>query len=109
LARREPPAAAALQAGSQGAILGSANVCPKLALEIVRLFDAGRLEEAQEVQSRLTRFWLVMSLGSFPAPVKAALELLDLPAGAPRQPIAPLDKERREVLRQELRVMGVLP
>lgn len=98
-----------LQAGSQGAILGSANVCPELALEIVRLFDAGRLDEAEKVQNRLTRFWLAMGLGSFPAPVKAAMELLGLPAGAPRRPVAPLEGDRREALRQELRAMGVLP
>ncbi|MEW6299147.1 MAG: 4-hydroxy-tetrahydrodipicolinate synthase [Thermodesulfobacteriota bacterium] len=97
-----------LLAGSQGAILGSANVCPELALEVVRLFDAGRLEEARAVQNRLTRFWLAMGLGSFPAPVKAAVELRGLPAGAPRRPVAPLDAERREVLRRELVAMGVV-
>lgn len=97
-----------LLAGSQGAILGSANVCPELALEVVRLFDAGRLEEARAVQNRLTRFWLAMGLGSFPAPVKAAMELRGLPAGAPRRPVAPLDAERREVLRRELVAMGVV-
>jgi len=97
-----------LLAGSQGAILGSANVCPELALEIVRRFDAGQLAEAGAVQNRLTRFWLAMGLGSFPAPVKAAMELLGLPAGVPRRPVAPLDSERRELLRRELQVMGVL-
>jgi 4-hydroxy-tetrahydrodipicolinate synthase len=97
-----------LLAGSQGAILGSANVCPELVLEIVHLFDAGRLSEAWAVQNRLTRFWLAMSLGSFPAPVKAAVELLGLPAGAPRRPIALLDSERREALRRELQAMGVV-
>jgi 4-hydroxy-tetrahydrodipicolinate synthase len=97
-----------LLAGSQGAILGSANVCPELALEIVRLFDAGRLQEAWAVQNRLTRFWLAMGLGSFPAPVKAAMEVLGLPAGAPRRPVAALAQDRRETLRRELRAMGVL-
>ncbi len=97
-----------LQAGSQGAILGSANVCPGLALDVVRLFDAGKLAEAWTVQNRLTRFWLAMGLGSFPAPVKAAMELLGLPAGAPRRPVAPLDTDRREMLRRELRAMGVI-
>lgn len=97
-----------LMAGSQGAILGSANVCPSLAIEIVRLFDAGRLEEAWAVQNRLTRFWLAMGLGSFPAPVKAAMELLGLPAGVPRRPIAPLDAERRDMLAQALRAMGAV-
>jgi 4-hydroxy-tetrahydrodipicolinate synthase len=97
-----------LLAGSQGAILGSANVCPELALKIVRLFDAGRLQEAWAVQNRLTRFWLAMGLGSFPAPVKAAVEALGLPAGPPRRPVAVLDQERREMLRRELRAMKVL-
>lgn len=97
-----------LLAGSQGAILGSANVCPELSLEVLRLFDAGRLQEAWAVQNRLTRFWLAMSLGSFPAPVKAAVEMLGLPAGAPRRPIAPLGKEQQKALRRELQAMGVL-
>jgi len=97
-----------LLAGSQGAILGSANVCPELSLEIVRLFTAGRLQEAWAVQNRLTRFWLAMSLGSFPAPVKAAMELLGLPAGVPRQPVAALGAEGRALLRNELQVMEVL-
>ena len=97
-----------LLAGSQGAILGSANVCPELALDIVRLFDAGRLDEARTVQNRLSRFWLAMGLGSFPAPVKAALELRGLPAGDPRRPIAPLNGDQRETLRRELRAMGVM-
>ena len=97
-----------LLAGSQGAILGSANVCPELALDIVRLFDAGRLDEARTVQNRLSRFWLAMGLSSFPAPVKAALELRGLPAGDPRRPIAPLNGDQRETLRRELRAMGVM-
>ncbi len=97
-----------LEAGGQGAILGSANVCPELAVEVVRLFDAGRVEEAQKLQNRLTRFWLAMGLGSFPAPVKAAMELLGLPAGKPRRPVAPLDERQREVLSSELRAIGVL-
>lgn len=97
-----------LLAGGQGAILGSANVCPELSLDVLRLFDGGRWDEARAVQNRLTRFWLAMGLGSFPAPVKAAMELLGLPAGAPRRPVAPLDAERRELLRRELQAMEVV-
>ncbi len=97
-----------LLAGSQGAILGSANVCPALSLEVLRLLDAGQWDEAWKAQNRLTRFWLAMGLGSFPAPVKAAMEMIGLPAGTPRGPVAPLDAERRSALKQELRAMGVL-
>ena len=84
------------------------NVCPELSLEVFRLFEAGRLQEAWAVQNRLTRFWLAMSLGSFPAPVKAAVEMRGLPAGAPRRPVAPLGAEQRATLQRELRAMGVL-
>jgi len=97
-----------LLAGSQGAILSSANVCPELSLEVFRLFEAGRLQEAWAVQNRLTRFWLAMSLGSFPAPVKAAVEMLGLPAGPPRRPVAPLGQKQRAALHRELHTMRVL-
>ena len=97
-----------LLAGSQGAILGSANVCPELSLEVLRLFDAGQHDKAWEVQNRLTRFWLAMGYGSFPAPIKAAMQLRDLPAGLARQPIAPLTEEARAGLRQDLQAMSVL-
>ena len=97
-----------LLAGSQGAILGSANVCPELSLEIVRLFDAGQHDKAWEVQNRLTRFWLAMSLGSFPAAIKAAMELRGLPAGPARSPITALTDEARRALRQELQTMRVV-
>lgn len=97
-----------LLAGSQGAILGSANVCPELSLEVVRLFDAGQHDLAWEVQNRLTRFWLAMGFGSFPAPIKAAMRLRNLPAGPTRQPIAPLTDAARAELRRELQAMGVL-
>ncbi|MGE4095387.1 MAG: 4-hydroxy-tetrahydrodipicolinate synthase [Candidatus Binatia bacterium] len=97
-----------LFAGSQGAILGSANVCPELALEIIKLFDDGKHQEAWAVQNRLTRFWIATGLGTFPAAVKAGVELLGLPAGPPRRPVAPLDADKREMLRRELRTMGVV-
>jgi dihydrodipicolinate synthase/N-acetylneuraminate lyase len=36
------------------------------------------------------------------------MELLGLPAGAPRGPVAPLGAEQRETLRMQLKEMGVL-
>jgi 4-hydroxy-tetrahydrodipicolinate synthase len=97
-----------LLAGSQGAILRSATVCPELSLEIVRLFDAGQQDRALEVQNRLTRFWLAMGLRSFSAPIKAAMELRGLPAGPARSPIAALTDEARGALRQELQSICVV-
>ena len=74
----------------------------------MKLFDAGKHQEAWAVQNRLTRFWIATGLGSFPAAVKAGVEVLGLPAGPPRRPVATLDADKREVLRQELRAMGVV-
>ncbi len=97
-----------LMAGGQGAILGSANVCPDLSLTVLRLFEAGRYEEAGEVQNRLTRFWVAMRHGSFPAPIKEAMRLCGLPAGPTRRPIDPLSESSREALRRDLLLMDVL-
>lgn len=97
-----------LFAGSQGAILGSANFCPDLALEIMKFFDAGRYQEAWAVQNRLTQCWIATGLGTFPSAVKAGVELLGLPAGPPRRPVAPLESDKLEVLQRELRTIGVV-
>jgi len=54
-----------LLAGSQGAILGSANVCPELSLEVLHSFDAGRWEDVGKCRIVLRGFWLAMGLAHF--------------------------------------------
>lgn len=98
-----------LQAGGQGAVLGSAGVFPELAVAVYERWRAGDLAGAQEAQSRLLPFSLFTRTcgATFPAAYKAAAEIVGLPAGAPRRPVAPLAADRRRELERILASMGV--
>lgn len=99
---------AALQHGATGAIAASANIAPELSVDIYRNFTAGRPQEALAAQYALAPLRLAFGLGTFPAMLKTGAELMGLPAGPPRAPVAPLNPEEREKLRQVLVQMGKL-
>lgn len=99
----------ALCYGVDGAVGLTMNVAPALAVGIYDAFRAGDHTRARELQARvavlregLPRF------GSYPAPVKAALEIMGLPAGPPRLPIRPVSAGQREDLRALLVSVGAL-
>ncbi|KAJ5693025.1 aldolase [Penicillium macrosclerotiorum] len=53
-----------LVAGSHGVISALANVVPKLHVEVIRLYRAGHLEKAQEIQAKLSvADWALLKLG----------------------------------------------
>ncbi len=97
-----------LLAGGQGAVLGSASVFPELALAVFERWRRKDLLGAQEAQSRLLPFWLFAQRTTLPAAYKAAAEIVGLPAGVPRRPVAPLSPDQRNTLREVLKSMGVL-
>jgi dihydrodipicolinate synthase/N-acetylneuraminate lyase len=47
-------------------------------------------------------------LGTFPASIKAALDLLGRPGGPTRDPIRPLDPAQRETLRKLMATSGLI-
>ena len=49
-----------------------------------------------------------VDLGTFPASVKAALDLLGRPGGRTRDPIRPLTAEQREKLRRAMESAGLI-
>ncbi len=84
------------------------NVVPRLAVGIYEAFQAGDHARARELQARLSVLREALpSFGSYPVPVKEALNLMGLPAGPARRPILPLSAEERERLRMVLRQVGV--
>jgi 4-hydroxy-tetrahydrodipicolinate synthase len=94
--------------GAVGAVALTANVVPGLLVGIYDAFQAGDHAQARALQDRLAvlrdglpRF------GSYPVPVKEALNLMGLPAGPARRPILPLSEEQRADLRDLLRSVGV--
>jgi len=97
-----------LSYGGQGAIAASANVVPKLVVEIYEAFTKGDIERSREAQLRLAPLRIAFALGSFPAVIKDALRLIGFDVGSTRAPIKPISGAKAEALRKVLRDLSVL-
>ncbi|MDM7323763.1 MAG: dihydrodipicolinate synthase family protein [Thermus sp.] len=75
----------ALALGAQGGILAAANLAPRGYRALLEAFRAGRLAEAQALQTKLYPLGNLLSRGGVPL-LKQALRHLGLPAGYPRPP-----------------------
>jgi len=98
----------ALSVGAVGGVLALANIAPDRCLEILTRVDAGDWSCARAIQCRIvdantavTRRWGVAGL-------KAAMNLLGLPGGAPRRPLLPLTGIEIEELQRILVDAGIL-
>ncbi len=94
----------ALAVGAAGAVSALANVFPQEVCDVQALFDAGQLDEARSLQSRLIPANnAVTSVYNVPG-LKAALELTAGYGGIPRMPLLPLTAPEREKLSEMLRI-----
>jgi 4-hydroxy-tetrahydrodipicolinate synthase len=91
-----------LLCGCRGAIPASANVAPKLCVQIFDAVHRRDHAEALELQRRLNFVRFSLSLGTAPGGVKAALALLGTPIGPSRSPVAPLSAEKLQRMRTAL-------
>ncbi len=108
LAGRDTLIYATLLYGGKGAIAACGNVVPRLIVEIYEAFVKGDYEGALEAQFKLAPLRLAFELGTFPAVVKEAMEMVGLPAGPCRKPVLPMDEASREKLRTVLEGYGLL-
>ena len=99
----------ALTYGAAGAIAATANVAPKLIVEIYQAYREGDYDRAKECQRKLAPLRSAFGLGSFPVVVKEALTMMGLPGGQCRKPIQPLSEEKRAQLCDILVDMGITP
>ena len=77
-----------LLAGGMGAIAGTANVFPEIAVKIYNLWQQGKMAEAKAEQFRLRPFRDVMAMGNPNSVVKRAMNLLGYPVGPARRPVS---------------------
>lgn len=100
--------------GTGGAIAATANVAPKLVVEIYERFRAGDMDGARQAQAALAPLRLAFTWGTFPVVVKEALDLVAehqgwaWRAGPARAPVGTMPADQRERLRGVLNDMGVL-
>jgi 4-hydroxy-tetrahydrodipicolinate synthase len=97
----------ALMFGAKGAVPATGNIAPKLLVEIYEKFVKGDIEGSKAAQLRLNPIRLSLTLGTAPGGVKAALQLLGLPIGPCRSPVAPLPPDKLQKMREALKAGGL--
>ena len=100
----------ALAGGAAGCILGSANVIPKVWLEIYDHVKNNRLQEAQALQKKVQKLARLL-IGSGALGAKSCLNMMNIPVGKCRQPIIlgdSLSYEIKDELRIELEKLGLI-
>ena len=92
----------ALCIGAVGGILAVANAVPQEYCKIQALFHEGRLEEARELQGRLTPLAKAVTVTYGIGGLKVAMDLEGYFGGEPRSPLQKPGKDVEEELRQLL-------
>ena len=100
---------AALCEGAVGYIDSGTPVFGAKSLAFHDAATSGDLETARASQADMERMLAAyFGLGTFPASIKAALDLLGRPGGPTRDPIRPLDPAQRETLRTLMVTAGLI-
>ena len=94
--------------GGKGAIAATANVAPRVVVEIYEAFHAGDWKRSREAQFRLAPLRLAFDLGTFPVVIKEALNLLGIDAGGGIPPVGGIAPKAKAELKEILRNMGLL-
>jgi 4-hydroxy-tetrahydrodipicolinate synthase len=100
---------AALTEGAVGYMDSGTPVFGRRSPDFFRACMNGDLETARRLQTEMAGMLeSFFGLGTFPASVKASLELLGRPGGPTREPIRPLSAAQRETLRKKMVAAGLL-
>ncbi len=98
----------ALLSGAKGAVAATANVAPRLIVELYNAVKTNNIVLARELHYKLLPIRRAFSMGTFPVVIKEALNLMGIPVGPARKPIQPLSSEKREELKDIMRKAGLI-
>jgi 4-hydroxy-tetrahydrodipicolinate synthase len=76
--------------------------------QMIELIQTGDVPAARKIHEALSPLFNALFITSNPIPLKAALEMLGLPAGVPRLPLVPATSEERDRVRRALEDAGLL-
>ena len=93
---------AGLAVGAAGGILALANVAPQRCIDLYRLFRAGELGQAADLQQRMVPVNAAVTARFGIAGLKAALDMLGYYGGPVRSPLLDLTEGERQILRDVL-------
>ncbi|TCK92728.1 4-hydroxy-tetrahydrodipicolinate synthase [Natranaerovirga hydrolytica] len=88
--------------GGEGCVAGTANVAPKLVVDIYEKYISGDIEGAMEAQYKLMPLRDTYSYGSFPVVMKECLNLMGINVGDPVRPIEHCSEAKLNELKKVL-------
>ncbi len=94
--------------GGAGVISVVANAAPKLMVSMVEAFQKGNLDEARRLHLTLAPLIRAVFSETNPIPIKKAVELIGLPAGNLRLPLASISEDNELKLRKVLNDLHLL-
>jgi len=97
-----------LEFAGAGAIIGSANVAPKIASKIFDDYKKGDLSGARESQERLLPVIMALGVGKYPAALKEAMNLIGMQVGPLKEPLQRLSTAEKRRVAELLRSGGFL-
>src|SRR3989454_6951149 len=97
-----------LEFGGTGAIIGSANVVPRVASKIFDDYKKGDLNGARDAQERLMPVIEALGVGRYPAGLKEAMNLIGMPVGPLKAPLQALSIADKRIVAGLLRNGGFL-
>jgi len=94
--------------GAVGVVSVASHLVGPQIRQMIELIGAGDVPTARKIHEALSPLFNALFITSNPIPLKAALEMLGLPAGVPRLPLVPATPEERDRVRRALEDAGLL-
>ncbi len=95
--------------GGKGVISVTSNIAPRDMADLCNLYFDGKFSEAQKLYYRLLPLCHALFYETNPAPVKAALAMMNkIKSDEVRLPLAPMSEANRERLKRDLQAYGLL-
>lgn len=94
--------------GAVGVVSVASHVVGGRIKQMTDLIASGDVPAARKIHEELSPLFSALFITTNPIPVKAAVDMLGLPAGSPRLPLVPATDEERARIRKALEDAGVL-
>ena len=97
-----------LSIGGYGVVSVASNLIPGKISKLVSSYREGDVDTSREIHYELLPLFKSLFLETNPGPVKAAMDLMDKPAGKPRLPLVEVEEETKEELRSVLSSLDLI-
>ena len=96
----------AMAVGAQGGFAILMNALPKAYAKLYKLVLENKWQEATDFNMSMADLFTAMEEEPYPGPVKAAMNMMGLPAGYVRKPLVDASEGLKEKMRKNLRALG---